>query len=308
MAGSESPQAAPRAKNDKHGSKSDAHAAGEVPRVIPSGQMVILRENDLDCDLPTAIQRVRENEDTSGSRILIVAPDEEPPPQDPSLPLPRLPMSVGRVARTGGERALMATGERIAGKVDSLGTLLDELGIAVADVEEVAHEGTPARLHSKTRIVRDILDWITANAADLRDQVEGMRSGYERVDLYELVQEVCGQVESFFPHLRVNLSPVEGGEPLCWGRATELMEALFLSTVISAHRIGGRGSINLQVIGTETEARLRILGLGEPVATKAPEEMARIRQILVAEHGGRIVPDALGAGGTGIIIALPRNP
>jgi hypothetical protein len=217
-------------------------------------------------------------------------------------------MSVGRIARSGGQRALMASAERIAPKLQSLTALFDELDTAVGDVEETAQDGTRVRLHSKTRVVRDILDWVAANATDLRQEIQGMRDGFEVQDLFELAHEVHGQVEAFFPHVRVNLSPVEGSDPLCWGRGTDLMEALFSAIVIVVHRIGGRGSVSLQVIGTENEARIRILGLGEPRVISAPEEMARIREVLVEQHRGRIVPDALGVGGAGVIIALPRNP
>jgi hypothetical protein len=44
--------------------------------VIPAGEVVILRERDLDCDLQTAIARVRAAPETARSRILVVAAEE----------------------------------------------------------------------------------------------------------------------------------------------------------------------------------------------------------------------------------------
>ncbi len=290
----------------------EAERSGEQrnARVISPNQMVILRESDLDCDLATAIQRIRGSEDTSRSRILIVGPDDEVkdgPAYSEPLPMPSLPMSIGQVARAGGQQALTDSGERVAPKMESLGTLLGELDTALNDLEEAVQEGIQARLGGRLKVAREISDWIRATAEDVTLDVEGMSGGFQSVDLFELVHEIHGQVETFFPELCINLTPAEG-DSHCWARATDLSEALFIAMAITSHRISGRGSINIEVVGSPEEARVRMLGLGEPVPVAAGEEMGRFRQILVEEHGGRIVPDALGPGGTGLIIALPRKP
>ena len=279
-------------------------------RVIPSNQMVILRESDLDCDLATAIQRIRESEDTSKSRILIVGPEDAAqaaPALSAPLPMPSLPMSIGQVARAGGQQALTESGRRVAPKLQSLEKLLGELATALDDLEEAAQEGMQARLAGRLKVAREISEWMRSTVEDVHEDVDGMSGGFQSVDLFELVHEIHSQVESFFPDLRINLTPAEG-DAHCWGRTTDLSEALFAAMAITSHRISGRGSINIQVVGTPEEARVRMLGLGEPAPVAAAEEMGRIRRILVDEHGGRIVPDALGPGGTGLILALPRKP
>ncbi|MCA8958071.1 MAG: hypothetical protein KDC87_18490 [Planctomycetes bacterium] len=277
--------------------------------MIPSNQVVILRESELDCDLTTAIQRVREAEGTARSRILIVGPDDEgrPRPESDVLPIPQLPMSVGQVARSGGLRAMEVVGQELSATVRSLDTLVDELSRALDEVDEVALEGPRARLQSKTRVVRDVMAWIRATTDDLGRRVEGVTQGFRRVDLVDLCQEVHAQVESFFPGLRVNVAAVEGPVP-CWGRATDLAEVLFLAMVLTAHRIRARGSVNVQFEEAGDRAIVRLLGLGEPAPVSAPRESRRLRDLVVGVHGGRIRPDSMGPFGTGLVLELPVEP
>ena len=54
--------------------------------------------------------------------------------------------------------------------------------------------------------LQDLLGWLHANADDLATEVRGTEAGFEQVDVFELLQELRGQVESFFPRLRVNLA------------------------------------------------------------------------------------------------------
>ena len=301
MASSEGQEVAP----------SVAEKAGTTkPRVIPSNQLVILREADLECDLATAIQRVREDEKTSGSRILIVGPDEDAKgrvDESAALPMPLLPMSIGQVARRGGLKALRGAGQRLAPKLSSLDGLFAEISRSLDDVDEAAREGTLARLHSRIRVAGEILGWLRATADDLQNEVDGMVGGFQAVDVYDLLSEVQGQVESFFPELRVNVAPADG-EPTCWGRATDLTEGLFLAIVLTAHRIGGKGAVNVEAQSKGENVVVRILGLGEPAKVRAPQETIRLREIFVGQHRGRIVPDSMGPFGTGVVLELPVGP
>ena len=68
MSGSESQQTAASVTKN---------ATGRTPPVLPSQPVVILRESELDCDLATAIARVRQDEARRQSRILIVGPESQ---------------------------------------------------------------------------------------------------------------------------------------------------------------------------------------------------------------------------------------
>jgi hypothetical protein len=279
------------------------------PHVIPQNHLVILRESELACDLSTAIQQVRESEETAGSRILIVAPDEEAAAvqEAVTLPTPPLPMTVGQVARCGGQRALRASAERLAPMLGCLMNLVDEMGRAVDDVADAVQDGTKARLASQARTLSDVVEWVRAAGDDLQQDLRGMHEGCEQVDVLEMLRELAGQVESFFPGVRVHIAPVEG-EPSCWANAPELCEALFLGLVLTAHRIGGHGALNLEVTEAGKSLQLRMFGLGETHVVSAPEQMARFRELVVTRHGGRIFPDSHGPSGSGLVVELPTGP
>jgi hypothetical protein len=304
MASTERQPEAPSVSND------DAQTQSP-PRVIPSNQVVILRESELDCDLATAIQRVRQDSDTSRSRILIVGTEEpattEVRPEIAGLPIPSLPMSIGQVARSGGESALREGADRLALRLQSLQRFFAEILPGLDDLEEEVVEGSRARLTGRLRVIRDIVDWMQATGRDLEVELDGMAAGFRLVDAEELCQEIQGQVESFFPNLRVNVAAVD--QPaLCWGRATELAEGFFLAAVLTAHRIGGNGSVNFQFNSVDERLVVRVLGLGEPTQLAAPEPTRRFREIMVTHHRGHVVPDSMGPFGTGLVIELPTGP
>jgi hypothetical protein len=300
MTTSEGPQAVPSV-NEASGTTK--------PRVIPTNQLVILRESELDCDLTTAIERVREDESTSGSRILIVGPAESSEPQEvdlEDLPLPRLPMSIGQVARCGGSQALKSTGERLAAKIESLDCLLREANHAIHELEEATQDRVLHGGVDHVRVVRDVISWIQANTEDLQQEIAGLAKGFEVVELGELLRDVQGQAESFFPEIRVNSAPALGVE--CWGQASTLTEALFLAIIITAHRISGNGSVNIEAERIGESTAIRIFGLGEPVQVHAAQQMRRLKTIIVDHHQGRIVPDSMGPFGAGLVLELRSQP
>src|SRR6187549_3567515 len=88
------------------------------------GATVILKEADLDCDLATAISRIRATEETRASRILVIAPEggagegvsaarTELLPADLTLSLPQ-------AARRGELAALEPLGRRTLGLLTCL--------------------------------------------------------------------------------------------------------------------------------------------------------------------------------------------
>ena len=115
-----------------------ANEPASRPAVIPTSQVVILREDELDCDLATAIQRVRDSADTARSRILVVGPDEgEDVRVDDAVAervVPRTPTTIGQVVRRAEEAALRRTGERFDGLVQCLERFLEEARWAVRDL------------------------------------------------------------------------------------------------------------------------------------------------------------------------------
>ena len=293
--------------NPEHGVHSVAEVGtGVQPHVIPRNQLVVLRERDLECDLETAVRRVRPDAATRDSRILIVAPEpaETPPP---GLPLPNPPTSIAQVARRGGELALVDAGARLAPKLESLRCLMSELRHGLDDLDDAALDGARATLARRVSGVRDVVQWLDANVADLESTVAHQGLGFAPVDVYDLCGELRGQVESFFPEIRINVAAPDA-EATAWARGSDLAEGLFLGLVLTAHRIGGAGSVNLQFSRRESHLVLRIVGLGEPVQVDAPKQTRRFRDLIVGLHRGRVVPDSMGPFGTGYVLELPIGP
>jgi hypothetical protein len=154
-------------------------------------------------------------------------------------------------------------------------------------------------------VARDILSWTQCVVDDMEAGLSAAMRGFVPVDLQTLMQEAQGHVESFFPAVRVSLGAASE-DMKCRGQATALAEACFLALVLTAHRIGGEGSITVEPVAEEAQLTYRILGLGEPHAVEAAEATARLRELVVECHGGRIQPDALGPFGTGLRLSLPR--
>lgn len=281
-------------------------AAAKTGARIPQGNVVILREAELDTDLATAIQQVRSAKETQGSRILIIgAEEEEPKVAGGPLPVPAMPTSVLHVARAGGEQALAEFARGFQPLAQSMERFFEETNWVLDEIEEAGEEGVRARLKNRVRVARDILSWIQCVVDDMDVALGGALEGVVLTDLQELMQEAQGHVESFFPGIRVSLGAAEQ-EMKCRGQATALAEACFLSLVLTAHRIGGEGSITVEPVAEETHLTYRILGLGEPRPVEAPEAAARLRELVVEKHAGTLEPDALGPFGTGLRLSLPR--
>ena len=139
--------------------------------VIPHGNVVILREAELDTDLATAIQRVRAKADTRNSRILIIA-SEQPAagheaPKGTSLPVPDMPTSVLQVARAGGEQTLTEFANTYRPLLQSVERFFQETGWVLDEIEEAGEEGVRARLKSRVQVARDILSWIQCALDDM---------------------------------------------------------------------------------------------------------------------------------------------
>ncbi len=277
----------------------------KAPAVLAPGQLVILREQELDCDLATAIQRVRSSSDTSQSRILIIAPEPEAAVAEGPRLLPPFPTTVGQAVRLGERATLAAIGSRMLPLLGCLERFLGELHEVAAELH-----GKPdlprVRLAARHRNLCEILEWADAVAKDLRAEAEGAASGFRTLDLRELLAEAALRVEGLYPRLRVQVQPGGAGCSLP-GRAGELAEGLYLALGLTALRIGGRGSITVELTSGRDELAVRVRGLGTGVEVEDPDSVERLRQI-ASSHRARIVPDLGGVDGTGMTLVFPLGP
>lgn len=268
--------------------------------VIPTGQVVILKERELDCDVATAIARLRAEPETAHSRILVVAPDDGPEEDGAveSLPRPRTPTTVAQAARIAQTAALGEVGRRF----ELLAACLRRFSLESSDVIR----GLPGgQVSEPVRQLGEIQSWSDAVLADLEREASAAREGLQPLRSHDLLAEMVRQVEVQYPGVRVQLD-TQGAELQCWGRAADVAEALFLATALVALRIGGRGGITVELDATDGLVRHRILGNGEPFELDAPAAVERFRQ-LVRRNGGHIAQDAPSEGvGAGLVVSLPK--
>ncbi len=286
--------------------ESHSENATHSPTVIPAGDVVILREAELDTDLASAIERVRANSETSRSRILIVGPnqgEEQAEAASTTLPLPAMPVSTPQFSRLREGAVLERLGARLESLLDCLDVLSDEVSETVSELGESAVEAPRAHIQSGVRRIGEILTWSTEVAKELRLESERAQSGIRECAVPEFLDEVSRQVESYFPSLRVH-SVGSDAVPTVAARSAELAELFFHGIVLTAHRIGGSGSIQLSQQADGEFLVVSVLGFGEPQGIDAPDTIQHFRE-LVTGHGGSVTPAAHGAGGTGVEIRLP---
>ena len=173
------------------------------PGVIPTSQVIVLKEHELDCDLATAIERIRANEDTSHSRILVVAPDDESEEKREEAAVQRAPVSVpttvGQVARRGQEAAVEELGRKLQPLGACLEHYLEEMRAAVRELTERIPDPLPEGCAGPLRVLGEALSWSEALATDLAGQVGDAQRGFLAVDTHALAQDMAAQVEAIFP-------------------------------------------------------------------------------------------------------------
>ena len=275
--------------------------------IIPTGDVVVLREDELDTDLTTAIGRIRSDEATARSRILIVRSEERAAAAEADevgdAPIPAMPVSAAQFGRMRERAAIEAIGERLETIVDCMAMFADEAEATIHQLDEDATEAPRARIQSQVRRCSELLGWSRETLKELRVESRRAAAGLRFVEVGELVVEAARNVEALFSDVRVEVER-PGAIPAIPARSAELAEALFLAVGLVVQRIGRVGTVQVSHELGEGELQLRVVGYGEPKQVAAGASIARFRTIVEA-HGGRIMPSELGAAGTGLILALP---
>ena len=278
-----------------------------TPAVIPSSNMIILRESELDCDLTTAIQRIRADRATGSARILVVGPegqDEERMAPSMGVLPPVAPMTLAQFSRNRESAILEEAGSRLLPLLGCLDRFAEESKSVIDALDEEVTDQTRARLRNRIATLSEIQEWTKAVMADMSVQANTLAEGRCLVDTVEICEDMARQIEARFPSVRV--LPFRGDlRPRCIGRAADLAEAFYLAMGLVAQRIGGCGRIHLEIHQADGFIVHRIAGDGEPRQIQAAAWVERFRELVVGIHGGKIQPDLTGVGGTGISLELP---
>lgn len=225
------------------------------------------------------------------------------------LPAPPRGRATLLVSRPGAEAddalelaALRATGNRMQVLIECQQQFFAELRAVLAEVDGGVHDEPRARIKRQVAQVGEILDWCDRVQDDLLAESQRAAAGCEPVDLAAALQEAAaGGREELLPTIHV-----AGQAPTpWWGSRRQLAQALHLALQVVAARIGGAGALQLELCERDAEHTIRVLGLGEP-REFADAAMGRDFRAAVEAVGITVSPDELGAGGSGLLLHLPR--
>ena len=198
----------------------------------------------------------------------------------------------GEVAKRIGERVLLLA--------ECQQQFLGELRTGLQALEGAVVDDARVRLQAAVRSAITVLDWCDSLQADLLGEGQRAARGWQPIDLAEF----CGDLAT--ESAANGITAVVTGDTAqpWWGDAGLFAETLRAGLVVVAERSAGPGAIRIEISGTAGGPRVRIAGSGDPVA-EVDESAIRLFRNAAGRLGARVVPDALGPGGTGLILELP---
>jgi len=198
----------------------------------------------------------------------------------------------GEVAKRIGERVLLLA--------ECQQQFLGELRTGLQALEGAVVDDARIRLQACVRSAITVLDWCDSLQDDLLGEGRRAARGWQPIDLAEF----CGDVATESAAHGIAAVVTGGTAQPWWGDAGLFAETMRAGLAVVAERSAGPGVIRIEISGTQEAARVRIAGNGDPVAEIDESAIHLFRQA-VERLGGRVVPDALGPGGTGLILELP---
>jgi len=211
------------------------------------------------------------------------------------VPPARLPLSE---LRRGGEVA-RALGDCFLTHAECLQHFLAEIRTRLVSLDSALAEDSRAQLRGALHDVLSVLEWCDAVQSELQQDCGRAAARAEPIDVVDLCRLVAA---SSGP---ADLVQVSGQLPTTWwGEARTLAKALELGLALVAERAGGSGCRFVEVYAEATHPRIRIASSGDPQEEVDRDAVRRFRQA-VAQVGARVLPDAIGPGGSGLVIELP---
>ena len=203
--------------------------------------------------------------------------------------------------RRGGDVA-RAIGDRFVALTECQQQFLAELRERLGTLDAAIAEDSRARLKGALRDAFHVLDWCDAVQSDLQTDGRRAAAGAEPIDVAALCGEVAAATGAG------DAVQVAGRLPgRWWGEASALATVLDLGLRLVSERTGGLGRRFLELGGDGEQPTVRIVSYADPAEGVDPASVRRFRQA-VERLGARVVPDALGPGGSGFLLLLPLAP
>jgi hypothetical protein len=179
--------------------------------------------------------------------------------------------------------------------------LLGELRERLATLDGAIADASRAQIKGGVKDAIAVLDWIDVALVDLAGCANRAAAGRAPIDVLAMCREVATRLAA--PDQPVFVS---GGEVApWWGDATKLAALVREALAIVAERTQGSGARSVDVQAADNVIRLAIRSAGDPGDGVENESVVRFRRA-VEDVGALVHPDALGIGGSGMVIELPQ--
>ncbi|GEM_PF-4008149 len=153
--------------------------------------------------------------------------------------------------------------------------------------------------------------WIQEAQEDNLDLARAFTRGMARQDVIALVRDAASTFHPCYEEIRLHLPPL-GEQRRTTGHALGMYQAFHLALEALAFRLGGRGTIRIEVEEGNLFLMVRFLGeCPEESSLGAPpvDLLRKIRRLVVTLHRGKVFPGEDGPSGASIVLAFPlRRP
>lgn len=207
----------------------------------------------------------------------------------------------GRAWRRGSDVA-RSLGDRFLVMAESHQIFARELRERLNELDQSIADGSRAQWKGATRDLLAVLDWADAVQADMVHEARLAAGGAEPIEVADLCAEVAAQVQT--PDQPVFVTG-HATSPW-WGSAPALADLVEQALALVGERTQGVGARSIEVRSEEGSVHLAIAGMAEPGDGVDCDSIARFRGA-VARVGAVVRPDALGPGGTGLVVELPGS-
>jgi len=287
------------------------HQAGEQEEARQSGdgELVVLRESELEESLETAVRKLREG--NARARILIVSPEEEDAETDRALLEPESP----RTERTGDPSAQSrqlhreAAAIRRSGEAWSQGAEVTTLWVRelqrqARELDLALQKGDSEESRSGWARLQEQIAWLAETVEETRVLAAKAAQGMQSLELSSLVQEALAGLAPTGGSLRCEVP--EHKTPI-HGNAWALFEAFRTCAEILSERIRAQGTLRITAregscfVMTEFRA-IPDAGYSDQRVAKA--RLSRLRRLIEEEHGGKVLPGSR-SDEAAILLAIP---
>ncbi|HEB52579.1 MAG TPA: hypothetical protein ENI87_04905 [bacterium] len=192
-----------------------------------------------------------------------------------------------------------AFGERLEVKAQCMGGFLTELRDRLERLDAAIAEDSRAQLKGAVRELGHVVDWCDAVRAELADEGAMARSGREPIDLGQFCEQLATRLQATTEPISVRTV----GTVTVWCERGALAHLLERALAVVWARTGGVGLRCLGVAAPDGTPQLRVWSRGEPTGDVDAELVDALRNV-ATKVGARILPDELGPGGAGLLLAF----